>query len=93
MREGWVFVLSGDVDLPVGALGDVYRRTGRAEIPLALARIESKNSSGAFQAVPVGKLNPIHVKEHSAGGLRSSDLVVRAHVDLSRIKEVIDDIR
>lgn len=62
-------------------------------IPFALARIESKNSSGAFRAVPVGKLNPIHAGEHSAGDLRSSDLVLHAHVDLSRIKEVIDDIR
>lgn len=88
MPEGWVFVLVGDIDLAVGTVIDIHKKTGAAEVPLSLVRIASRNSSGAYQATPIGKINPTHIKEHSAGGLRPVDLIVRTSVDLQRIKEV-----
>lgn len=91
--EGWVFILTGDIDLPVGAVIDVHKRKDEIEVPLALIRIEAINSKGAYQAIPIGKMNPAHVKEYSAGGLKPADLVVRTSVNLQRIKEIVDDLR
>jgi hypothetical protein len=93
VSEGRVFILNGDVDLPVGSVIDVHKRMGEAEVPLALIRINSRNSKGAYQATPIGKMNPSHIKEHSNGGLRPMNLVVRTSVDLQRVKEVLYDLR
>lgn len=93
VQEGWVFILNGDIDLPVGTVIDVHKRAGAAEVPLALIRIDSRNSNGAYQATPIGKMNPSHIKEHSAGGLKPADLIVRTSVNLQRIKEVVDGLR
>jgi len=93
VQEGWVFVLDGNIDLSVGSVIDVYKRTGAAEVPLALVRIVSRNSCGAYQATPIGKINPAHIREHSAGGLKPGDLLVRTSVDLQRIKEVSNDLK
>lgn len=90
---GWVFVLAGDVELSVGTVVDVYKRVGAVEVPLALAQVVAQNSSGSYQAVPIGKLNPVHAKEHAAGGLKSADLVVRAQIDIQRMKEVVNDLQ
>jgi len=90
--EGWVFVIVGGIDLAVGTVIDIHKKTGAAEVPLSLARIVSRNSCGAYQATPIGKINPTHIREHSAGGLRPMDLVVRTSVDLQRIKEVVSDL-
>jgi hypothetical protein len=92
MPEGWVFVLVGDLDLAVGTVIDIHKKTGAAEVPLSLVRITSRNSCGAYQAAPIGKINPTHIREHSAGGLRPADLIVRTSVDLQRIKEVANDL-
>ncbi|MGW8158712.1 MAG: hypothetical protein ACWGKN_09395 [Desulfoprunum sp.] len=92
MPEGWLFVLVGDVDLAVGTVIDIHKKTGAAEVPLSLVRIASRNSCGAYQAAPIGKINPTHIKEHSAGGLRPADLIVRTSVDLQRIKEAANDL-
>lgn len=93
VQEGWVFILDGDIDLAVGTVIDVHKRTGAVEVPLALIRIDARNSDGAYQATPIGKMNPAHIREHSAGGLKPADLIVRTSVDLQRIKEVVDDLR
>jgi hypothetical protein len=93
VQEGWLFVLSGDLEVSVGTVLDVHKRAGAAEVPLALVRVIARNSSGAFQAAPIGKLNPLHLREHSAGGLKPEHLVVRSQVDLQRIKENLDDLR
>ncbi|OGQ87936.1 MAG: hypothetical protein A2512_09955 [Deltaproteobacteria bacterium RIFOXYD12_FULL_56_24] len=92
MPEGWVFVLVGGIDLAVGTVIDIHKKTGAAEVPFSLVRIASRNSRGAYQATPIGKINPTHIKEHSAGGLRPEDLIVRTSVDLQRIKEVVNDL-
>ena len=92
MPGGWVFVLVGGVDLSVGTVIDIHKKAGAAEVPLSLVRIVSQNSCGAYQATPVGKINPTHIKEHSTGGLRPMDLVVRTSIDLQRIKEVANDL-
>ena len=88
-----MFVLEGGVDLPVGSVVDIHKRTGAAEVPLALVRIAAQNSLGAYQATPIGRINPVHIQEHSAGGLKPWDLIVRTSVDLQRMKEVADDLR
>lgn len=93
VASGWVFVLASDVELSVGTVVDVHKRVGSVEVPLALALVVARNSSGAYQAVPIGKLNPVHVQEHAAGGLKAGDLVVGAHIDIQRIKEVVNDLR
>lgn len=93
IQEGWVFILNGNIDLAVGTVVDVHKRTGAVEVPLALVRIDARNSDGAYQATPIGKMNPAHIREHSAGGLKPADLIVRTSVDLQRIKEVVDDLR
>jgi hypothetical protein len=93
IKEGWVFVLYGDIDLSVGTIIDVHKRMGSVEVPLALIRIDARNSDGAYQATPIGKMNPAYIREHSAGGLKPSDLIVRTSVNLQRIKEVVDDLR
>ena len=93
VEEGWVFLLEGDIELAVGTVIDVHKKTGSAEVPLALVRIVAKNSCGAYQAAPIGKINPTHIREHSAGGLKAEDLIVRTSVDLQRMKEVVDDLR
>lgn len=93
VQEGWVFILDGDIDLPVGAVVDVHKRTREIEVPLALIQINVKTSKGSYQATPIGKMNPSHIREHSAGGLKAVDLIVRTSVDLQRIKEVFDDLR
>lgn len=92
VSSGWVFVLAGDVDLPVGTVVDVHKRVGVVEVPLALAQVVTRNSSGAYQAVPIGRLNPVHIREHTAGGLKPSDLVVRVSIDIQRMKEAINDL-
>lgn len=92
MPEGWIFVLVGDIDLSVGTVIDIHKKTGMAEVPFSLVRIISRNSRGAYQATPIGKINPTHIKEHSAGGLRSTDLIVCTSVDLQRIKEIANDL-
>lgn len=91
--SGWVFVLESNVEVSVGTVIDVHKRVGAVEVPLALIQVVARNSSGAYQAEPIGKLNPVHVQEHAAGGLRAADLVVRAHIDVHRIKEVINDLQ
>jgi hypothetical protein len=93
IQEGWVFILTGNIDLPIGTVVDFHKKMGEAEVPLALIRIVSRNSKGAYQATPIGKMNPSHIREHSNGGLRPFDLVVRTSVDLQRIKEVINELR
>lgn len=93
VQEGWVFILDGDIDLSVGTLIDVHKRTGAVEVPLALIRIDARNSDGAYQATPIGKMNPAHIREHSAGRLKPADLIVRTSVGFQRIKEVVDDLR
>jgi hypothetical protein len=93
VQEGWVFILDGDIDLAVGTVIDVHKRTGVIEVPLALIRIDARNSDGAYQATPIGKMNPAHIREHSAGGLKPADLIVRTSVNLQRIKEIVDDLR
>ncbi|MGD9733582.1 MAG: hypothetical protein AB7U45_15500 [Desulfamplus sp.] len=93
IKEGWVFVLYGDIELSVGTVIDIHKRTGTVEVPLALIRIDARNSDGAYQATPIGKMNPLYIKEHSAGGLKPSDLIVCTSVNLQRIREVVDDIR
>ena len=92
LSEGWVLVIEASTELSVGTVLDVYRRSGLAEVPLALVRIVSRNSSGAFQATPIGKINPVHIREHANGGLRPGDLVVRPYLDLSRLREVSRDV-
>jgi hypothetical protein len=92
LPEGWVFVLIGDIDLAVGTVIDIHKKTGVAEVPFSLVRIDSRTSGGAYQATPIGKINPTHIREHSAGGLRPADLIVRTSVDLQRIKEVANDL-
>lgn len=93
MPGGWVFVLVGDIDLAVGTVIDIHKKTGEVEVPLSLVQIASRNSSGAYQATPLGKINPIHINEHSKGALRPADLIVRTSVDLRRIQEVANDLR
>ena len=88
VAEGWILVLEGSVDVAVGAVVDIHKRSGAAEVPLALVKVTGKNSNGAYQATPIGRINPAHIREHSAGGLKSSDLVVRPFVDMRRITEV-----
>lgn len=92
LAEGWVLVIEASAELTVGTVLDVYRRAGLAEVPLALVQVVSRNSNGAYQAAPIGKINPVHIREHANGGLRPSDLIVRPFVDLSRIREVSRDI-
>lgn len=89
---GWVFVLIGDVDLQVGTVIDIHKKSGGVEVPLSLVQIASRNSSGAYQATPLGKINPTHINEHSVGALRPTDLIVRTSVDLRRIMEVANDL-
>lgn len=93
IEDGWIFVIEGDTDLAVGSIIDIYKKAGAAEVPLALAQIVAKNSSGAYQAIPVGKINPTHIREYSAGGLRAEDLIVRTSVAVQRVMEVVDDLR
>ncbi len=90
--EGWVFILDGNIDLAIGTVVDVHKKTGEAEVPLALVRINSRNSTGRYQATPIGKMNPAHIKEHSAGGLKPVDLIVLTSVDLQRLREVANDL-
>lgn len=92
VQEGWVFVLDGNIDLAIGTVIDVHKRAGVAEVPLALVRIVAKNSSGAYQATPIGKINPTHLKEYSAGGLKPEDMIVCISIDLERMKEVVGDL-
>nr|WP_320190103.1 hypothetical protein [uncultured Desulfobacter sp.] len=93
IQEGWVFILHGNIDLAVGTVVDIHKKAGEVEVPLTLVRINSRNSNGAYQATPIGKMNPAHIREHSAGGLKPVDLVVRTSVDLQRMKEIVDDLR
>ena len=92
MEGGWLLLIEGDVDLNVGAIVDVHKRAGVGEVPLALFRVESKRSDGAYQATPIGRINPVHIREHTAGGLRTGDLVVKPFVEFRRILEIADDI-
>jgi len=93
IQEGWVFILNGNIHLSVGTVVDVHKKMGEIEVPLALIRINARNSSGVYQATPIGKMNPVHIKEHSVGGLKPGDLVVRTSMDLQRIKELADELR
>lgn len=93
VEEGWVFVIDGDVDLAVGAVVDVHKKTGAAEVPLALAQVMSRRATGGYQAVPIGKLNPAHIQEHSAGGIKPLDLIVHTNIRLHRLREVASEFK
>jgi hypothetical protein len=93
IAEGWVFILEGNVHLDVGSVIDVHKQSGAAEVPLALLKVVGRNDSGAYQALPIGQLNPVHVREHSAGGLRVPDLIVRKTIDAHRLRENADALR
>ena len=90
--EGWIIVIEGSVDVSVGSVIDIHKRAGAAEVPLALVRVTGKNSNGSYQATPIGRINPAHAREHAAGGLKSSDLVVRPFVEMERMTEVLNGI-
>jgi hypothetical protein len=92
VEEGWILVIEGNMDLSVGAVIDIHKRAGAAEVPLALVQVTGKNSNGSYQATPIGRINPAHVREHSAGALRPSDLVVRPFVEMRRMTEVMNGI-
>jgi hypothetical protein len=93
VQEGWYLVIASGSVIAAGAVLDVHRRVGSAEVPLALVRVTGTNSDGTYQAVPLGRINPAHIREHAAGRLRPSDLVVRPFVDITRLRESSDDIR
>jgi hypothetical protein len=93
VEEGWYLVVACNTDIAVGAVFDIHKRVGSAEVPLALVRVTGRNSDGTYQAAPLGRINPTHKKEHAAGRLRPSDLVVRPFVDIQRLRESTDDIR
>lgn len=93
VEEGWYLVISGNTELSVGSVFDVFKRVGSAEVPLALARVTARNSDGTYQAAPVGRINPAHAREHASGRLRPGDLVVRPFVDIRRLRESTDDFR
>lgn len=90
-KEGWLLIIEGNVEVSVGAVIDVYRRTGVVEVPFALVRVTEKNSAGAYQAMPIGGVNPVHIREHNAGSLRSTDLVVRSFVEMRRLREIANE--
>jgi hypothetical protein len=91
VTEGWILILETSATLSVGAVVDIHKRSGVTEVPLALVQITGRNSDGAYQATPIGKINPAHIREHSAGGLRPTDLVVRPFVEFQRFREVRHD--
>jgi hypothetical protein len=93
VEKGWYLVIECDIEVAVGAVFDIHRRVGSAEVPLALVRITGKNSDGTYQAAPLGPINPTHTREHASGRLRPEDLVVRPFVDIRRLRESTDDIR
>lgn len=92
IQEGWLLIIGGNSEMTVGTVIDIHKRTAAGEVPLAFFEVSGKNSDGHYQATPIGRINPSHIKEHSAGGLRPSDLVVRTSVELKRMKEVARDI-
>jgi hypothetical protein len=92
IEGGWLLLIEGDVDVSLGAIVDVHKRAGMGEVPLALFRIESRRSDGAYQAVPIGRINPAHIREHTAGGLRTVDLVVKPFIEYRRLLEVSNDL-
>jgi len=92
VAEGWLLIIGGNAEVIVGTVVDIYKRTPAGEVPLAFFEISGRNSDGRYQATPIGRINPSHIREHSAGGLRPSDLVVRTSVEIKRMKEVARDI-
>ena len=89
---GWVLIVEAQADIGIGATLDIHKRSGVAEVPLALVEIVGRNSDGAYQARTIGKINPVHIREHANGGLRPTDLVVRPFVKWTRIAEVNRDL-
>lgn len=92
VQQGWLLLIDGSTDLDTGAVIDVHKRTAAGEVPLALFEIVGTNSRGQRQATPIGRINPTHIREHSAGGLRSTDLVVKTSIEMRRMREVARDI-
>jgi hypothetical protein len=90
--EGWLLIIGGNAEMTVGTVVDIHKRTPAGEVPLAFFEVSGRNSDGRYQATPIGRINPSHIREHSAGGLRPSDLVVRTSVEIKRMKEVARDI-
>lgn len=92
MAGGWVIVVEAQEDIAIGAILDIHKRSGVVEVPLALVEVIARNSDGAYQARPIGKINPVHIREHANGGLRPTDLIVRPFVEWTRIAEVSRDL-
>jgi hypothetical protein len=91
-KQGWLLIVESHADVAVGAVFDVYRRSRSVEAPLALFEVTEKTSTGAYQATPIGAINPSLAREHTAGSLRPADLVVREFVEVRRLRAIADEL-